>query len=94
MTAGRAATASGLCGDIADPVPLTVSVTADLRAAVALMLSQDQPLLPCLDENGKLRGVLSYSAVVRGLSAAPADKVMPPAAEIARMPSARQAALR
>ncbi|HWT96746.1 MAG TPA: ABC transporter ATP-binding protein [Terriglobales bacterium] len=97
VTAARAAIASGLCGDIADPVASAVPATADLRAAVALMFSHDQPLLPCVDQSGKLRGVLSYGAIVRSLNSAPAaadPRDEPGGAEIARLPSSRQAGQR
>jgi osmoprotectant transport system ATP-binding protein len=68
LSAGRALTATGTCGDIAEPVPATIPLGVDLRGAVALMLTHDIPLLPCVDQDGKLKGVLTYRSIVKSLA--------------------------
>ncbi len=54
----------------AEPVRASVAVHSDLRNAVALMFAMDMPVLPCVDEDGLLKGVLTYRAVVTSLSLA------------------------
>jgi osmoprotectant transport system ATP-binding protein len=57
-------------GDLAQPVRATVSVDADLRLAVASMFAQDMPVLPCVDQDGRLKGILTYRSVVKSLASA------------------------
>jgi osmoprotectant transport system ATP-binding protein len=70
VSADRAARSGGTCGDIADPVPASVPVSADLRNAVAMMFTHDTPILPCVDQDGKLVGALTYRSIVKSLAAA------------------------
>ena len=65
-TAGR----NGPADDHATPIRSTVPVTADLRNAVALMFAHDMPVLPCVDGDGTLKGVLTFSSIVKTLSTA------------------------
>lgn len=60
----------GTAASHARPIGATVPVTADLRNAVALMFAHDLPVLPCVDEAGKLKGVLTWRSIVRSLSVA------------------------
>jgi osmoprotectant transport system ATP-binding protein len=50
------------------PLRATVSTATDLRNAVALMFAHDMPLLPCVDDAGRLAGVLTYRSVVKSLA--------------------------
>jgi osmoprotectant transport system ATP-binding protein len=68
VSTSRAATGSGSCGDVAERVPATLPLSIDLRGAVALMFTHDIPLLPCVDDAGKLKGVLTYRSIVKSLS--------------------------
>lgn len=58
---------SGTVGDHAEPVKSTVPLTGDLRQAVSVMFAHDMPLLPCIDEAGRLAGVMSYRSIVHHL---------------------------
>lgn len=58
---------SGTVGDHAEPVKCTVPTTGDLRQAVSLMFAHDMPLLPCVDEGGRMAGVMSYRSIVHNL---------------------------
>ena len=53
--------------DHARPVRATVPVSADLRQAVSLMLAHDMPILPCVDEAGKVQGVMTFRSIVDNL---------------------------
>ncbi|MHA7776299.1 ABC transporter ATP-binding protein [Roseibium sp. M-1] len=57
-----------IVSDVLEPLRATIAVSDDLRNATALMFTHDMPVLPCLDENGELQGVLTYGAIVRSLS--------------------------
>ncbi|MEP7456645.1 ABC transporter ATP-binding protein [Phyllobacterium sp. SB3] len=59
--------ASGSVADHAKPIGAAVSVNADLRNAVALMFGHDMPVLPCIDDAGRLKGVMTYRSIVRNL---------------------------
>lgn len=61
-------TGQGSCREAAEPVRATVPVKVDLRSAVALMFTHDMPVIPCVDEDGKLQGVLTYRSIVRSLA--------------------------
>ena len=63
----QAAAPSGTVGDHAEPVKAAVPTTGDLRHAVSLMFAHDMPLLPCVDENGRMAGVMSYRSIVHNL---------------------------
>lgn len=70
VSAGRASTSGGgICGDIAERVPATLPLGIDLRGAIALMFTHDLPLLPCVDDEGRLKGILTYRSIVKSLSA-------------------------
>ncbi len=58
----------GTCGEHAEPLPHGVQGKADLRSAITLMFSHGVTTLPCLDEEGRLRGALTYRSIVRSLS--------------------------
>ena len=58
----------GTCGDHAEPVRAVVPVDGDLRSAVALMFTHDMPILPCVDQDGRYRGTLTYRSIVASLS--------------------------
>ena len=58
---------NGTVADHARAVRATVPVTADLRQAVSLMLAHDMPVLPCVDETGKVRGVMTFRSIVDNL---------------------------
>jgi osmoprotectant transport system ATP-binding protein len=60
-------TVSGTAADHAKPVRATVPMTADLRQAVSLMFAHDMPVLPCVDEAGKVRGVMTFRSIVDNL---------------------------
>ena len=62
--------AQGKAGAVADharPVHASVPMTADLRQAVSLMLAHDMPVLPCIDDAGKIRGVVTFRSIVDNL---------------------------
>ncbi|MDE3831792.1 betaine/proline/choline family ABC transporter ATP-binding protein [Sinorhizobium meliloti] len=59
---------SGTVGDHAEPVKSAVSTTGDLRQAVSIMFAHDMPLLPCVDEGGRMAGVMSYRSIVHYLA--------------------------
>lgn len=63
MAAGR----TGTVGDHMAPVKGSVRMGNDLRQAVSLMFAHDMPLLPCVDENGRMAGVVSYRSIVSNL---------------------------
>ncbi|WP_137391522.1 ABC transporter ATP-binding protein [Rhodoligotrophos defluvii] len=50
------------------PVRATVPVSADLRSAVSLMFAQDMTVLPCVDDGGLLKGVLTHRSIVDSLA--------------------------
>jgi osmoprotectant transport system ATP-binding protein len=52
----------------AKPIRATVSVTSDLRNAIALMFANDMPVLPCVDDGGRLKGILTWRSIVKSLS--------------------------
>jgi len=58
----------GSVADHASPVAASVSVNTDLRNAVALMFAHDMPVLPCTDDAGKLKGVMTYRSIVTNLA--------------------------
>jgi osmoprotectant transport system ATP-binding protein len=58
---------NGTVANHARPVHASVPVTADLRQAVSLMLAHDMPVLPCVDEAGKVRGVMTFRSIVDNL---------------------------
>ncbi|WP_411034500.1 ABC transporter ATP-binding protein [Shinella sp. BYT-45] len=58
---------SGTVGDHAEPVGCSVPVGGDLRQAVSLMFAHDTPLLACVDEGGRMAGVMSYRSIVHNL---------------------------
>ena len=60
-------TRTGTVSDHAEPVKCTVPRTGDLRQAVSLMFAHDMPLLPCVDEGGRMAGVMSYRSIVHNL---------------------------
>lgn len=60
-------TSGGAVADHARPVRATVPVNADLRQAVSLMLAHDMPVLPCVDEAGKVSGVMTFRSIVDNL---------------------------
>jgi len=59
---------SGTVGDHAESVKGAVPTTGDLRHAVSLMFAHDMPLLPCIEEDGRMVGVMSYRSIVHNLS--------------------------
>ncbi len=59
---------SGTVGDHAEPVKSAVPTTGDLRQAVSIMFAHDMPLLPCVDEGGRMAGVMSYRSIVHYLA--------------------------
>jgi osmoprotectant transport system ATP-binding protein len=61
---------SGACSLHSTAVRACVPVNADLRNAIAVMFANDMPVLPCVDDNGVLKGILSYRAIVQSLSSA------------------------
>ncbi|MGH7005160.1 MAG: CBS domain-containing protein, partial [Alphaproteobacteria bacterium] len=65
---------SGTVADHARPISAAVSVDADLRNAVALMFANDMPVLPCVDDQGRLKGALTFRSIVKSL----ADGEAPP----------------
>jgi osmoprotectant transport system ATP-binding protein len=54
--------------DHAKPIRAVVPVTTDLRNAVALMFANDMPVLPCVDGDGRLKGILTWRSIVKSLS--------------------------
>ncbi|HEY4191411.1 MAG TPA: ABC transporter ATP-binding protein, partial [Mesorhizobium sp.] len=60
---------SGTVADHVQPVRATVLTTSDLRNAVALMFANDMPVLPCIDADGRLAGILTWRSIVKSLSA-------------------------
>jgi osmoprotectant transport system ATP-binding protein len=58
---------SGTVGDHAEPVKSAVPTTGDLRQAVSMMFAHDMALLPCVDEGGRMAGVMSYRSIVHNL---------------------------
>jgi len=70
VSSARDIAGQGTCGSHAEPIRATVPVTADLRSAVALMFTHDMPLMPCVDHEGRLRGVLTYRAIMKILAVA------------------------
>ncbi len=64
----RARQATGVVADHARPVEATARLNSDLRNAAAAMFAQDMPVLPCVDESGRLKGVLTYRSIVASLS--------------------------
>ena len=72
IRAGLADSAQGTAADHAEPVRATMAVGDDLRHAVAAMFAHDMPLMPCVDDEGILKGLLTYRAITRSL-AAPED---------------------
>lgn len=65
--------ARGTAWDHAEPIGATVKITDDLRGAVATMFAHDLPVVPCVDENGLLRGILTYRDVTASLRDAGED---------------------
>ncbi|WP_300063976.1 ABC transporter ATP-binding protein [uncultured Roseobacter sp.] len=68
MISRTAAEAEGAVADHATPVAATARVEDDLRLAVAAMLADGMPLIPCVDSDGVLRGTLGFAAVTAALS--------------------------
>jgi osmoprotectant transport system ATP-binding protein len=60
----------GHAGDHATAIRSTVPITGDLRNAVALMFAHDMPVLPCVNADGTLKGVLTFGSIVKTLSKA------------------------
>lgn len=60
--------AEGCISAIQAPLRATATLSDDLRNATAQMFTHDMPVLPCTDESGELKGVLTYGAIVRSLS--------------------------
>ena len=60
-------TSGGTVSAHARPVRATVPVGADLRQAVSLMLAHDMPVLPCVDDAGKVCGVMTFRSIVDNL---------------------------
>ena len=58
---------SGRVSDFARPATISVPITGDLRQAVSLMFAHAMPVLPCVDDGGKLCGVMTYRAIVQNL---------------------------
>ena len=67
ILAADVAQAEGSVADHSFPVTATASVDADLRGAVAAMFAHNLPVLPCVDNDGILRGVLTFQSVTRAL---------------------------
>ncbi|MEW9614648.1 ABC transporter ATP-binding protein [Shinella sp. S4-D37] len=67
LTAEVAEERSGIVSDHAGPVAAAVPTGADLRQAVSLMFAHNMPLLPCVDEGGRMAGVMSYRSIVHHL---------------------------
>jgi osmoprotectant transport system ATP-binding protein len=59
--------ARGHVGDHSEPLAETVRPDVDLRNAVALMFAHDLPILPCVDADGLLQGLLTYASVTQRL---------------------------
>ncbi|HEX4768551.1 MAG TPA: ABC transporter ATP-binding protein [Lichenihabitans sp.] len=72
VSGGRDFAGQGTCGDHAEPLRATIPVTADLRSAVALMFTHDMPIMPCVDDEGKVQGVLTYRSIMKSLAVAKA----------------------
>ncbi|CAE6937374.1 Osmoprotectant import ATP-binding protein OsmV [Paraburkholderia domus] len=66
----QTAAGNGTCGDYATPSRVSIPVLADLRNAVALMFANGMSIIPCVDDDGKLRGALTYLSIVQSLEMA------------------------
>jgi osmoprotectant transport system ATP-binding protein len=69
LVVGSDGNGAAMVAEHAQPVRAVVPVTSDLRNAVALMFANDMPALPCVDEDGRLKGILTWRSVVKSLSA-------------------------
>ena len=58
---------SGVCKDFQHPLPRPLRPRDDLRTAVSRMFSLDTDWLPCVDENGRLTGVVTRQSVTQTL---------------------------
>jgi osmoprotectant transport system ATP-binding protein len=63
-----AADGAGIVAEHATPVAATCRVEDDLRLAVAAMLADNMPIIPCVDAEGILRGTLNFADVTAALS--------------------------
>ncbi|WP_309083945.1 ABC transporter ATP-binding protein [Chelativorans sp.] len=73
LAQGDVAQTQATAAECSRPVHATVQISADLRNAVALMFAQDMPVLPCVDQEGRLKGILTWRSIVRSLSVRGAD---------------------
>lgn len=80
VTADEMRGVSGTIRELANPLPATVPIRADLRAVVSEMFAHDTMWLACTDDNGRYAGVITQpdvTAALRATYAKPApDKVM------------------
>lgn len=65
--------ASGDIGNLANPLPATVPMRADLRAVVSEMFANDIMWLAITDDNGRFAGVVTQPAVTAALRETYAD---------------------
>ena len=68
LVSGNASGSKTKVADHAQPVRATALISSDLRNAVALMFASDMPVLPCVDEDGQVKGMLTWRSVVKSLS--------------------------
>ncbi|SED74634.1 osmoprotectant transport system ATP-binding protein [Rhizobiales bacterium GAS188] len=68
LSGSRAFAGHGTCGEHAEPIRTTLPVKADLRSAITLMFTHDMAIMPCVDEEGRLQGTLTYRSIVGSLS--------------------------
>lgn len=68
ISRAAASEAEGAIADHATPVSATALLSDDLRLAVAAMLAEGMPLIPCVDSDGVLKGTLTFDAVTAALT--------------------------
>ena len=69
VTADEMRGASGTVRELANRLPATVPIRADLRAVVSEMFAHDTMWLACTDDNGRYAGVISQPDVTTALRA-------------------------
>ncbi len=65
ITEEMAEGANGLVNEIAQDIPASVPVRADLRAVVSEMFAHDIMWLACVDDEGRFAGVITQPAITR-----------------------------
>jgi osmoprotectant transport system ATP-binding protein len=65
VTIERAQSASGAVGEHVEPLPATLSVNEDLRAAVSLMFMHGVTWLACVDGDGFFKGYVTQRSITQ-----------------------------